>query len=310
MQSRQTTDTVVMVRPKRFAGNPQTRATNHFQSVLAEDANTLALKAAAEFDGAVSVLRHAGVEVLVLDDTVAPPTPDAVFPNNWFTTHEDGRVAIYPMAPVNRRWERRPRALAALFNDHGFKYSEWVDFTNHEANLNYLEGTGAMVFDRDQRVAYVARSHRADRLPLQLFADTFGFEIEAFAALDRAGRAIYHTNVMMGIGTHFAAAAFEALVNRDERDRVRQSLLDSGRELIELSHNEIESFAGNFLELRTHDGRVIIALSAQAYAALEPKNRDQLATHGELLPIPIETIETLAGGSIRCMLAEVFLPRT
>ncbi len=305
----QCTDTVVMVRPAAFTTNPQTAASNAFQAQNGPaDASAAQRRAESAFLQAAQTLATAGIQVLVLDDLSLPPTPDAIFPNNWFTTHPDGRVVLYPMTATNRRWERRPRALLSLLRKAGFVVTGVVDLSSFERSQEYLEGTGAMVLDRVNRRAYVARSPRASAEPLNAFCQAFAMQAVSFDAGDAEGRAIYHTNVMMSVGERFAAVGLAAIRDAAARAALSDALQRSGKALINLTLDEIEHFAGNLLQLSRQDGSRVIALSEQALDALSRANRLALGEHGELVAMPIESIETLAGGSIRCMLAEVFLP--
>lgn len=308
MTHKQCADTVVMVRPAAFAANPQTKSSNAFQRAPLADDNPqiAALKA---FEQAAATLAGAGVRVVIVDDAERPLTPDAIFPNNWFTTHPDGRLVLYPMFAENRRWERRPRALVDELESAGFHVTEIVDMTAHEHGGAMLEGTGSMVLDRVARCAYMAESARASTKALDDFCRRLGFGSHTFQALDEGGLAIYHTNVMMSVGERFAVVGLSTLRDSHARDALRNQLEKSGKAVIDLTFAEIQNFAGNLLQLARPDGSRLIALSEQAFEGLSQANKRALATHGELLALSIESIERLAGGSIRCMLAEVFLPR-
>ena len=303
---RQSTDTVLMVRPARFASNQQTRDTNAFQAPNA--AAEVGALAVAEFDRAVAALRSAGVTVLVVDDEPTPPKPDAVFPNNWFSTHADGSVVLYPMHAPNRRSERRIDLLQQL-DAAGFRCSHLIDLSPHELGGRCLEGTGSLVLDRVARVAYACRSPRTDAALLEQWARELGYRVVEFDAVDREGRAIYHTNVVMCVGTGWAVVCLDAIPDQAERAAVRAELAAAGRDPIEISFDQLGEFAGNMLELATADGGRVIALSERARRALGAEREARLARHAALLSCPIPTIETVGGGSLRCMIAEVFLPR-
>ena len=298
-----------MIRPAGFAANAQTAASNGFQGQQIAEAGEVQAAALKEFDGLVDTLTLAGVRVHVFADRAEPQTPDAVFPNNWFSTHADGTVALYPMLAPNRRLERREDILHSLSRDAGFHISRIVDFTRHEAEGKFLEGTGSLVLDRVHRIAYASLSPRTDIDVLGDFAQRLDYEIVVFSASDRSGAAVYHTNVLMCIGTRFAAVC-SAAIREEERTDVLDTLRLTGHELIDLSMEQLYSFAGNMLELSTLDGGKVIALSTAAAAALTDAQRRALETaSGPLVTASIPTIERFGGGSVRCMLAEIHLPQ-
>lgn len=303
----QSTDTVVMVRPASFASNRETLATNAFQSPIG-DATDVGATARAEFDAAVVALRAAGVTVLVFDDEPAPAKPDAVFPNNWFSTHADGSVVLYPMHAPNRRSERRFDLLQRL-GGAGFRCDHLIDLSPHELDGRCLEGTGSLVLDRVRRVAFACRSPRTDGALLDQWGRELGHRVVAFDALDGQGRAIYHTNVVMSIGTGWVVACLDAIPDPAERAAVAAELGTDGRELLPITPRQMNEFAGNVLELATADGGRVVALSQRARDALGAELESRLARHGRLVTCAIPTIETVGGGGLRCMIAEVFLPR-
>jgi hypothetical protein len=297
---------VVMVRPLRFRPNPQTALDNHFQRQA--DANVdeaLSARAHAESTRAADTLRAHGVRVHLFDEDPARDTPDAVFPNNWFSTHAGGRVALYPMCSPNRRRERRSDIVEHLKAE--YRVQEVVDYSGLEPDGLFLEGTGAMVLDHVARVAYVARSNRADPVALERFCTGFDYEPMVFDSADAEGRPIYHTNVLMCVATEFALVALDCIVDPRRRDEVRQRLEDSGREVIALEPAQVDEFAGNALELSGSAGR-LLALSVRAADSLTPGQRARIERTARLLPLAVPTIE-LAGGSVRCMLAGVHLAR-
>lgn len=299
--------TVFLVRPARFGFNAETAASNHYQQAPAAPvAATAAEQARQEFEAAVAALRRRGVRVLVFDDTAEPAKPDAVFPNNWLTLHADGRAVLYPMCAPSRRAERRPDIVAALARE--FALREVLDFSAHEADNRFLEGTGSIVFDHARRVAYAALSPRTDAALLAEVAGQLGYRPVAFHATDAQGQAIYHTNVMMCLGPGFAVICLDSLTDAHERAAVQASLAEAGREVIAISQAQVARFAGNMLALQPATGRPVLAMSQSAYEALTPAQREQLEAYCELLPLAIPTIEALGGGSVRCMLAEVWLP--
>jgi len=300
---------VLMIRPVRFGGNPETLASNHFQAPQTALADSGAQRAAAaEFDSLVAALRGAGVIVHVIDDTPEPHTPDSLFPNNWVSFHADGSVVLYPMLAPNRRAERRNDVLEALSASHGFRIARVLDLTAHESRGKFLEGTGSLVLDRVHRVAYACISPRTDLDVLGDFAQQLDYDVVAFEAVDAAGAAIYHTNVLMCIGTRFAAVC-SACIREDERAAVIDALRTTGHFIIDLSMEQLAAFAGNMLELRSARSGRVVAMSTRARDSLSPQQRELIEQHaGPIVAAPIPTIETLGGGSVRCMLAEIHLP--
>lgn len=293
-----------MIRPSRFYPNPETSLDNAFQqeAIGAEDVTP---QARSEFDSAVAALRDAGVTVHVFADTATPSKPDAVFPNNWFTTHEDGRVALYPMYSPSRRAERRLDLIEAL--RESYQVSGVVDYSFHEKRARYLEGTGSLVLDRVHRIAYVSISKRADHEPLQKFCADFNYEPFTFESAGDDGRPIYHTNVMLCVGCEFALVGLDLIDNHAQRKALRARLEATGKTIIALDHNQIANFAGNALELRVEKGNLLV-LSSRAAAALTDEQRTIIGRSARLLPLTLPTIE-LAGGSARCMMAAVHLPQ-
>lgn len=308
-QQKQTAPAVLMIRPMRFESNPLTAESNAFQQQTRDpDPKRVQADAQAEFDGLVAALRKAGIEVVVFDDTNEPHTPDAVFPNNWLSTHTDGTAVMYPMMATNRRPERRPDLVESLSRDHGFRVEQVIDFGPRAAEERFLEGTGSMVLDRVNRVAYACLSPRTDPELLAEFGQRLDYEVIAFDGFDKGGIPIYHTNVMMCIGSGFVVICADS-IGADRRDAVLEKLRAGGLEIVEISLDQMLSFAGNMLELENADGDAILAMSAQALASLDASQVERLAAHAKIVSAPIDTIETSAGGSVRCMLAEIHLPR-
>ena len=299
---------VLMIRPTRFASNPMTAASNKFQGKSPIDPDQQNASAQREFDELAKSLQDAGINVVVVDDSTEPHTPDAVFPNNWVSFHADGRAVLYAMEAENRRTERRPDILSQLTSDFDFVVSEVVDLSGHELAGHYLEGTGSLVLDRINHVAYACLSSRTHLDPLGDFAQRMDYDVLAFDATDREGVPIYHTNVLMSVGEEMAAICADAISRQDQREAVLKSLRDSGRELIVLSFEQMEAFAGNMLELNDSDGRRLVAMSRQAYDSLNSVQRALLEANGGIITADIGTIEASAGGSVRCMLAEIHLP--
>lgn len=306
----QAAGTVLVVRPVAFHGNPETAASNAFQRPP-EVADPAAEQAAAaiEFDGLVEALRGAGVHAVVVPDRAEPPTPDSVFPNNWLSLHADGTAVLYPMMAPSRRGERRRDVLELLSREHGFRVDRVVDLSPHEADGHFLEGTGSMVLDRANRVAYACLSARTDAGVLAEAARRLDYEPLAFTAADEAGVPVYHTNVMMCVGSDFAVVCEEAIADPGQRDAVRRRLEGCGHEIVPIDFAQMRSFAGNMLELAGAGGTRVLALSARALESLRPDQVRALEARCTLLPVPVATIEESGGGSVRCMLAEVHLPR-
>ncbi|MGM9426244.1 citrulline utilization hydrolase CtlX [Hydrogenophaga sp. MI9] len=294
---------VVMVRPRHFRPNPETAADNGFQRSPDRPADEVAQRAFDEVSRAADTLRSAGVAVHLFDDDGRDQTPDSVFPNNWFSTHPGGHVAVYPMFNPSRRRERRSDVLEFL-KQH-YRVQDVIDYSGLEHDGLFLEGTGAMVLDHLARIAFTARSHRADPVALEHFATHFNYEPLVFDTADTQGRPIYHTNVLMCIATQFALVALDAITDRARAQELRQRLEETGREVLPITQQQVADFAGNAIELSTPNGRVL-ALSARAAACLTDHQRRAIEQSARLLPLDVPTIE-LAGGSVRCMLAGVHL---
>ncbi len=305
----QLASTVLMIRPVRFESNPMTAASNRFQGRSGVSPAAQQAAALREFDGLVATLRDNGVEVIVVDDTPEPHTPDSIFPNNWISTHADGTVVLYPMEAQNRRTERREDILERLASEHGFRIGRTFDLTSHEQQGRYLEGTGSMVLDRSNRIAYACLSTRTHGDALADFAERMGYEAIAFDAVDADGVPIYHTNVLMNVGETLAVICDEAIRDETQRQVVLDRLRATGHDIVRLSYAQLQAFAGNMLELRDWDGKRVLAMSRQAFASLTDEQRDVLRKGARIVQVPIDTIEGSAGGSVRCMLAEIHLPR-
>ena len=305
----QTTNHIFLVRPARFGPNPQTAESNAFQKApdpkYEPDVRASAL---AEFDAMVGQLRAAGVDVIVFDDVPEPAKPDAIFPNNWISTHADGSVLLYPMQAENRRLERRDDIVEQLSTEHGFRISDIRDLSQLEQRGHFLEGTGSLVLDRSDRVAYAALSSRTDPEALAEFAQLANYEVAAFPTSDRQGQPIYHTNVMMMIGTRFAVVCADAIADSDKRHAVLRRISETGRQVIEISLAQMENFAGNMIELSAISGDTLIVGSRAAWGSLSKSQRDAIGSYGRTVQIPLETIESVGGGGVRCMIAEIFLP--
>jgi len=298
-----------MVRPASFGFNPQTAASNAFQhpprSPAEIEAQRLVLD---EFDGLAQALERAGVEVLIAPDTPQPAKPDAIFPNNWVSFHFDGTVTLYPMLAANRRWERREDIVEHVVREGRFHVSRTVDLSHREAEGKFLEGTGSLVLDRAHRVAYASLSPRTDLDVLGEFAQLLDYELVTFEGRDAAGQPVYHTNVVMAIGTCFAVVCGEAISHPKHRAAVFDMLRSAGHDIVDISLRQMQEFAGNLLELASPAGR-IIALSTTAWSSFDAAQRRILESHASLAPVSIPTIERIGGGGVRCMLAELHLPK-
>ncbi|HEV8619109.1 MAG TPA: arginine deiminase-related protein [Candidatus Udaeobacter sp.] len=301
----QSTTSVLTIRPGRFYPNPETAADNAFQRDANCGSDALALVARKEFDAAVQTLRAAGVNVHVFEDTAEPEKPDAVFPNNWISAHHDGRIALFPMYSALRRRERRQDIVEEL-RKH-YRVTEVIDYSAFEDEGCYLEGTGSLVFDHVHKIAYVSLSNRSNSKVIQRFADDFNYKPVTFTSIGSNGQPIYHTNVMMCIGTAFAMVGLEMIRNKAERQEVRARLEKTGKEIVELSADQIANFAGNAIELQNKSGEKMLVLSSRAVRALTEEQRKTLTRYARLLPLELPTIE-LGGGSARCMIATIHLP--
>ena len=308
----QSTSTVFMVRPHSFRKNEETATNNHYQRDLAQASpEEIVQRAQDEFDGLAAVLEAAGVEVIVFDEAEPHNTPDALFPNNWISTHGDGAIGLYPMFAPNRRAERRDDIPLVLEHQYRFDVREIIDFTEFESHNKFLEGTGSIVLDRVNRKAYAALSDRTDARALEHFCDQLGFEpvaFESFQTVKNKRLPIYHTNVMMSIGSGYAVVCLDCIDSEEERQRVQESIVHDGLALIPITEEQVNQFAGNMLELQGADGPVLV-MSECAFQSLQPNQISELQRYTTLLHAPLPTIETCGGGSARCMIAEIHLPK-
>src|SRR5215471_9312429 len=284
----QSASSVLMIRPCRFYANPETAADNAFQRDANQGSDALTLAARKEFDAAVEALRAAGVNVHVFEDTAQPEKPDAIFPNNWISTHHDGRVALFPMYSALRRGERRQDIVEELRKD--YRVTEVIDYSPFEHEDCCLEGTGSLVFDHPSKVAYVSLSNRSNPKMIRRFTDDFGYEPVTFTSIGPDGEPIYHTNVMMCIGTAFAMVGLEMIRNKVERKDVRASLEKTGREIVELSADQIANFAANAIELHNQSVEKLLVLSRRAAGALTEEQRKKLSRYARLLRLELPTI--------------------
>ncbi|HVC36922.1 MAG TPA: arginine deiminase-related protein [Gammaproteobacteria bacterium] len=305
----QIANAVLMIRPARFTMNAETAASNTFQRSNFEvnDPQPLAVQ---EFDVLVMTLRKLGVTVEVFEDTPEPWTPDAVFPGNWVSFHADGSVYLYPMRAQNRRWERRPDIIDALHKQRGYQVAHIEDLSGAELEGRYLEGTGSLVLDRPHRVAYACLSPRTDIKLLREWAAKLEYELIAFHAVDSSGKPIYHTDVMMSMGDRFTIFCVASISEVSERRRIQQRLEQTGHEIIPITAHQMGEFAGNVLQLGTRYGGSVLAMSMRAERCLTPTQRGIIKKYTRIASSPVNTIENCAGGSVRCMLAEIFLQRS
>ena len=306
--SKQITDTVLMVRPVAFAKNEQTAKSNHFQQTMLLTPKVIQEKALAEFDAFVEQLKVVGVKVLLVKDTVNPHTPDSIFPNNWISFHENGVIVVYPMEAINRRKERRDDVIELVESHTGVEIENVIDYTSAEEEGIYLEGTGSVILDRENKIAYCAESSRSDEELFIEFCEDLDYDPVLFKAnqdVNGKRKPIYHTNVMLCIGSDFAVVCLDAIDDKKEKKNVVQHLKKSGKEVITITETQMHSFAGNMLELQGESGAVLV-MSKQANESLTAAQLFKLEKHATILAVDLKTIETIGGGSARCMLAEVF----
>ena len=290
-----------MIRPVHFGYNAETAVNNYFQQKTDSTVQEIAVQ---EFDELVSKLRSNKIIVNVVEDTIEPHTPDSIFPNNWISFHEDKSVTLYPMFAVNRQKERKETAIQFI-RDH-FNITKINDLSFYEQSGVFLEGTGSMVLDRENKIVYACLSPRTNEDVLDHFCKLYKYNKVVFIAADSKGNLIYHTNVMLCIGSRFAVACLEAIPEENERKHVIESLTASGKEIISISLQQLHHFAGNMLELKNADGENILVLSTHAYQSLHQQQIDALEKYATILHSSLNTIETAGGGSARCMLAEIF----
>jgi hypothetical protein len=296
-----------MIRPVRFAFNEQTAGSNAFQDPeAARNAVEVQEKALHEFDAMVNGLRNLGVDVTVIEDTPEPHTPDAIFPNNWVSFHANGTVCLYPMFAPNRRLERREDIISHL--QKKFTVNQTLDFTSYETARQFLEGTGSLVLDRMNRIAYACLSPRTSPEILVEFARKMDYQVVSFTSTDENGKKIYHTNVVMCVGDRFAVICAESIIDDTERAHVLQTLKQTGKDVIEISMEQLKRFAGNMLQVQNKSGENILVMSTQAYRSLLPQQLKTLEKYNQMFYTDLYTIESNGGGSARCMMAEVHLP--
>ena len=308
----QTTNTILMIRPVNFRMNEQTAVNNYYQHEIEGTlATTINAKAQKEFDDYVDKLRSFGIEVIVISDNVDFDTPDSIFPNNWISFHNNGTVAIYPMFAENRRLERREDVLEQI-EQHGFLINDIVDFTSAEEEEIFLEGTGSMILDRVNRKAYCALSPRADEELFIEFCEDFEYTPIVFTAnqtVNNKREAIYHTNVMMCVAETFAIVCLSSIDDKKERKNVLKHLKEDGKKVIDITEQQVNNFAGNMLQVRGENDERFLIMSQAAFNSLTQSQKAQINNHCKIISSSLDTIEACGGGSARCMMAEVFLPK-
>jgi hypothetical protein len=300
----QTTSHILMIRPVNFGFNAETAVNNAFQVAGADEAAQE--KAAKEFDDLVALLRQHDVDVLVVNDTPEPYTPDSIFPNNWISFHDNGTILLYPMFAVNRRQERKPQVLQQIKDQ--FAVQNTIDLSSYEQDELFLEGTGSMVLDRDHQIAYACLSPRTNQQVLSDFCKKMQYRPVLFTAIDATGKAIYHTNVMMCVADRYVVICLDSISSPNERAAVENTIGKTGKELIPISIDQMNHFAGNMLQVQNKNGEKLLVMSLQAYQSLTPAQVQQLNGYNRIVYAPLTTIETNGGGSARCMMAEIFLP--
>ncbi len=295
-----------MVRPSGFSFNRETEGSNAFQTRIKNELiASVQQNVMKEFDSLADTLKLKGVNVFIFNDTISPSKPDAIFPNNWVTFHADGSAILYPLFAPNRRPERRHDILASLKKN--FELTSIVDFSACETEGKFLEGTGSIVFDHENKIAYACSSPRTSKEILKKISAHLNYEMFFFHAVDESGKEIYHTNVMMSIGEKFAVLCEESITNEIERELIRNSLIFTGHEVIEITFEQMNDFAGNMLAVQTSSNEQIVILSQRAFDSLADIQKNKIEKHGQLTPLSINTIEMIGGGSVRCMIAEIFL---
>ena len=300
----QTTSHILMIQPVNFGYNAETAVNNAFQ--VQNNEKNVQQKARQEFDEFVSVLQSNGVDVTVVEDTPLPHTPDSIFPNNWISFHTDGTIMLYPMYAVNRRAERKEHVLNKI--NEKFIITKQIDLTNYEEKNVFLEGTGSMVLDRENRIAYACLSPRTDEKVLADFCSRMNYTPVVFNATDGNGQAIYHTNVLMCVADRYVVICMESIPDPLQNNLVGETIINSNKKLIPITLHQMNHFAGNMLQVETKDGEKLLVMSSQAYESLTRDQLRELAGYNRIVHSPLTTIETNGGGSARCMMAEVHLP--
>lgn len=304
MKFSQAPSSVLMVRPAAFGFNPQTAVSNAFQSKQADSTEEISKKALQEFDQMVDSLRAHDIDVIVIEDTSTPQKPDAVFPNNWISFHGDGTVVLYPMMAENRRLERLNPVLESIRSK--FTIQRLIDLTDREKHNQFLEGTGSVVFDYWNKIAYACRSDRTNELVLNDLCKELGYRAIVFDAVDEMDRPIYHTNVLMCVGTRFALVCLDAIKSEEDQESLLNSFSQTQHQVVAISYEQLRSFAGNMIEVLSMSGEPTVLLSETAFQSLLPGQINAISKHADMIPLSIHTIEKHGGGSVRCMVAGIF----
>ena len=301
-----TTSHLLMIRPAAFGFNPETAETNVFQKTASDFSEQIHQKALAEFDYMVEILRKEDLNVIVVEDTLVPYKPDAVFPNNWISTHAEGTVVLYPLQAPNRRAERRQEVIDILKTK--FKVHNTLNLSHYENRNRFLEGTGSIVLEHDHKVAFASLSSRTHSEVLDRFCSLMGYQNVSFQAVDEFGQPIYHTNVVMTMGDKFVIICMEVIKDEIDQEDLLTSFRKMQKEVIKISYEQMRNFLGNAIEVSNNKGERLLILSERAYESLGDTQKKRLETYVRLVPCPLNTIETYGGGSARCMIAEIFLP--
>lgn len=300
-----------MIKPVAFFYNSETATNNYFQKKPKENSNEIQEKALEEFNAMVGKLRIKGINVITIEDTPTPHTPDSIFPNNWMSTHQNGKIGLYPMYAENRRTERRADILDKL-EELGFEIKATIDYSSAEEDNIFLEGTGSIILDRENRLAYAAISPRTDEELFVEFCEDFEYTPIIFTANQTVGserEAIYHTNVMMCVADKYVVICLDTIDNNKEKKLVSETIIESGKEIISISEEQMHKFAGNMLQVKNNEDKSFLVMSESAFDSLSQEQLTQIKKYDEIIPVNIPTIETLGGGSARCMMAEIFLPK-
>ncbi len=300
----QTTSHILMIRPVNFDFNMETAESNAFQ--VRNNASDVQSKALEEFDRFVSLLRKNNVDVTVVEDTPQPHTPDSIFPNNWVSFHHDGSLLLYPMYAPSRRAERKEQVLEKIYQL--FRVTNKIDLSHYEKNNLFLEGTGSMVLDRENRIAFACLSPRTNKKVLDEFCNKMNYEPVVFTAVDNKGRQIYHTNVMMCVADKYVVICLDSIPVNEEKERVMEAIQKTGKEIINISYDQLNHFAGNMLQIENNEEEKLLVMSTQAYQSLTEEQVLKLSSYNRIIHSPLTTIETNGGGSARCMMAEIHLP--
>ena len=293
-----------MIRPVNFAFNLETAGNNAFQ--IRNDAKDVQKMALKEFDDFVSLLKENNVDVLVVEDTPHPHTPDSIFPNNWVSFHQDGTLLLYPMFASTRRAERKEHVLEEI--DRRFRITNKIDLSHYEKKNLFLEGTGSMVLDRENKIVFACLSPRTNKKVLDDFCNKMNYEPVSFTAVDISGMPIYHTNVMMCVADRYVVICLDSIINHDEKARVTEAIQKTGKEIIDISYQQLSAFAGNMLQIENRQGEKLLVMSTQAYRSLTEKQVQKLNTYNRVIYASLTAIESTGGGSARCMMAEIHLP--